>query len=183
MNSHNTKYITLRRINPRAPEDIALLEQAWRWIHDEGRAQFFPHTGGQQSLDEFLAEALQPTKAYFGIWNGELQSVVVAEVGPEERLLFHLISKRRPDFAAIADGVYQLGWLMFRDLGASAIWTGVPKYRGHWHQGSKRMAEVCGLRPTGRVWREEEMGWTGGEVEWVEYAMTREEWRLKHDGT
>jgi hypothetical protein len=152
------------------------LTLAHRWAKD--RPWAFAQSGGYSHLTTYLDKARRPDQKNIGVFvNGEMISLVTVEKEPNDVYLMHVTSPKRSNLDLIIKSTYTVGWQLFNNLNAQKIYTMSPRFRNrHLHRGSVALCEGCGLRAT----RHKETDSHG--TEWLEYAMSREDWLENHHG-
>ena len=167
--------LEIRRLNPAEDDrDAAPLKQAYNWI--QARAEWFPFTGGKQTWEEYLADALRSNQLDFAVMiNGEMVSLITVDSSRPGQYQFHLASKPQPPVAELIKAVYRVGHHLFSFYRAEEIYTEIPSF----HHGSRRLAEKCGLRPDGA---ESYLGnFHGQPIRWIRYAMSRATFEKEHE--
>lgn len=85
---------------------------------------------------------------------------------------FHVTSKKRVPFVLVRAALVALAGSFFSDLNAQYLATTVPRYAGHWHTGSKALAEYLGCKASGEP---EKAEWVDGKmIEYQMYILTKE---------
>lgn len=143
------------------------MSQAWEWT--QRRPLVYCDTGGKQTIDEYLADAKLPEKKQLAVvYDDKLVSLITVRLVADGCFEIHVTSPPRTRKQIIIDALNGISESLFETMGAQLITTSCPTYGKHKHKGSCRLAEVCGMRQTG-------MAWHSGGADWLEYAITREQ--------
>lgn len=168
-------------LDPVFRSDFECLETAYGWV--QARAWAYPHTGGHQTLGDYLKDALEPNVKNLAVFLDHsficLITVIKGRTIPEETGHFegdeyalHVTVPRRFRHQSVTvDACRSVIHHLFKAFNAQLVYTSSPVYESrHRHVGSMRLCEACGARPTGEI-QTDEYG-----NQWVFYEITRPEW-------
>lgn len=160
-------------------EFLTALSQAWNWTQE--RPRIYCDTGGELSWDDYLAQAkAENVKQLAVVGDVGMAALVTVKLVAEGVFEIHVTSPRGTKAAAILEALNSVRRGLFDDLGAAQICTSCPTYNGHEHKGSRRLAEACGMTPTGLEWEDETAD--GTRVVWREYAINRDTYYGRTEG-
>ncbi len=161
-------------LTPNTPEFDAYLWQAWGWTQE--RKAFYFRTGGYQAFRDYLRQAASENRKQFAIESdgGFFVSLITVEMFAKDAYEFHVTSCRGVDPHLVRESIAGLARDFFTKLNAEYLAVTVPKYNGHWHTGSKALAEFMDCIPDGEPERED---WVDGKIiEYQLYVLPKEVW-------
>ena len=157
-------------------EFLTAMSQAWEWAQSRPRA--YCDTGGNQTIEEYLAEAKERAKKHLAVIDdGKLISVITVRLVTDGHFEIHVTSPRKTQKQPILDALKIVSENLFRLLGAQSITTTCPIYGAHEHKGSRALAEACGMTPTGLSWPSIH----DESITWLEYEITKEQFYGKSE--
>lgn len=149
-------------------EFLAAMGAAWNWMRE--RPQFFPDSGGNQSFDEYFAEARAPDRRQVAAMECDaMVSLITVHLVAAGVVEIHVVSPRKTKRATVQAALEQVRDSLFDDLGVERIRTAIAVYNGREHKGTRRLAEACGMTATGFDWPSPH----DARVMWREYQLTR----------
>lgn len=150
---------------------------AYQWT--QARKPFYFRTGGYQEFPDYLRVASADNRKQIAIEDrGEFVSLITVEMFAKDAYEFHVTSRRKVDPGLVRAALVALAGSFFEQLDAQILVTTVPRYAGHWHTGSKALAEYLGCAPNGEPERVE---WVNGKmIEYQLYVLSKESWDLSH---
>jgi len=101
-------------------------------------------------------------------------AVLTLRLFAEKCFELHVTSQPGVSFPAVQSAIMEAGGGIFGTLDAEAVYTSCPVYNGHEHKGSRRLAEACGMQPSGLEWEDETAN--GTRVVWREYKITKDQY-------
>lgn len=154
-------------------EFLTAMSEAWAWT--QARKRFYCETGGEMTIEEYLEDAKAPDKKQLAvIEDGKMVAVLTLRLFAEKCFELHVTSQAGVSPDTIRAAIMQAGKGLFGILGADSVFTSCPVYNGHEHKGSRRLAEACGMSPSGLEWEDEAAD--GTRVLWREYKITRDQY-------
>lgn len=159
-------------------EFITAMSEAWAWA--QARKRFYCATGGEQSIEEYLETAKAPNVRQIAVVRkGQMKAVItVRQISPHS-FDAHVTAPKGTEFLTVLLGLREVETWLFGSLGAREVFTTCATYNGHDHKGSRRLAEFCGMTPTGEV--RTQLTANGTDVIWREYSVTREKYYGKSE--
>lgn len=152
----------------REAEYLTALTLAWSWTQARPRA--YPDTGGNQTLAEYLAEAVQPNRKHLAVVSdAKIVSLLAVRLAASGTYEVHVTSPVRTRRQVVLDALLTVRESLFDSLKARRIVTSCPVYNGHEHKGSRQLAEACGMKPNGVEWQSV----NDETVLWREYELRR----------
>jgi hypothetical protein len=151
-------------------EFMTALGIAWEWT--QRRKRFYCDTGGNQTIEEYLATAREPNRKHFAIIDGQMVSLITIRMIADGDYEFHVTSPPHANGMLIANALLNLREGLFDTLGAEVARTSCPIYGNHEHKGSRHLAEACGMTATGVEW----VSVFDENVLWREYELTRDKY-------
>jgi RimJ/RimL family protein N-acetyltransferase len=146
---------------------------AYQWTQQ--RKPFYFRTGGYQDFPDYFRIAQADNRKQFALEDGErFVSLITVEMFAKDAYEFHVTSRRNVDAGLIRAALVALAESFFEQMNAQILVTTVPRYAGHWHTGSKALAEYLGCAPNGEPERAE---WVNGKmIEYQLYVLSKESW-------
>lgn len=167
----------IHTLDPNTPEFLEKLWTAWAWT--QARRHFYFRTGGFQDFPDYLRLAQADHRKQFAVDDerGRLVSLITVELFAKDAYEFHVTSKRGVPAGLVRAALLALAGSFFTGLNAQYLVTTIPRYAGHWHTGSRALAEYLGCVPDGEP---ERAAWVDGKmIEYQLYVLSKESWALR----
>lgn len=165
----------IETLDPCGPDFDYFLWLAHGWTQQ--RKKYYFRTGGYQEFEDYLRIARADNRKQFAVTpyqDARYVSLVTVEMFAKDSYEFHVTSKHGVAPGLIWVALLELSAKFFTDLKAKYLVTTVPRYNGHWHAGSRKMAEYLGCVPDGEP---EKADWVDGKmIEYQLYVLSREAW-------
>jgi hypothetical protein len=161
-------------IDPDRKDFSFYIWNAWGWAQE--RKAFYFRTGGFHEYADYARMAAQDNRKQFVVEDemGHYASLITVEMFAKDAYEFHVTSRRGVDPGLIRAALVALAESFFEQLNAQILVTTVPKYAGHWHTGSRALAEHLGCVADREPERAE---WVNGKmIEYQLYVLSKESW-------